>query len=321
MKATDGKLKPVTGTPKIPGARAVKKPLPALFSPRVKSTTTGQTPTNGNIQNRILRRLLIVGLYVAVFSSLDWFTRAFQIYPGVVAWYPPDGISFALLLALGEGYAPALILTSLIDSFIIYQTGQPAGALIGWAVILALVYTAAAAFLRRRIHIGPQFRNMRDVLWLVFSAVIVSAILALVSVSALVAGGEVLAAQHFEATLTWWVGEAIGILVVTPVLLIHVMPGVRQFIEGDWDAPPLRISFPRPTMQIVGQAISILGALYLVFGVHALDRFEPLYLLTIPLIWISLAYGLPGISLGIVAINFGTTLAMFVFHLDIAELG
>ena len=42
-----------------------------------------------------LRTTVIVGLYVVIFSLLDWLTRVFQILPGVVAWYPPDGVSFA----------------------------------------------------------------------------------------------------------------------------------------------------------------------------------------------------------------------------------
>jgi PAS domain S-box-containing protein len=60
---------------------------------------------------------------------------------------------------------------------------------------------------------------------------------------------------------------------------------------------------------------------YWVFGARGLDEFRPMYLITLPLIWIALDHGFKGVTTGIVVLNFGVMLAMWFFRLDLAHLG
>ena len=83
---------------------------------------------------KILRVALILIAYICIFVLLDLLTLGFQSFPNVVIWYPPDGVSFALLLALGWQYAPALLITSLISSLFIYKISVPPGSILIWAV-------------------------------------------------------------------------------------------------------------------------------------------------------------------------------------------
>ena len=55
-----------------------------------------------------------------------------------------------------------------------------------WAVILSAMYGIHALFLRRRVCIDPQMKNLRDTLWLILTSTIVSTVLAAISVSALI---------------------------------------------------------------------------------------------------------------------------------------
>jgi len=268
-----------------------------------------------------LRAALIVAVYLIGFIILDFITIQFEELRGVVAWYPPAGLTYTLLLVFGVRFAPAVTITLFISSLFIYRMPQPAYLLFLWAFIISMIYTVAAAFLRLRIRFDWQMRKSRDVTWLVVTAVFVSALLAVLSVSGSALSSDMPRSEVLRAIFLWWIGETIGVLTVTPFLLIHVMPWLKQIAEGQPVRLPLRWLFPRPTLSVVGQAFSIAFMFYWVFGGRVLDEFRPMYLITLPLIWIALDHGLKGITTGIVVLNFGVTLAMWFFRFDLARLG
>jgi PAS domain S-box-containing protein len=270
---------------------------------------------------RILRWVLILIFYLILFSAVDSLTRIFQSFPGVVTWYPPDGLSLAFLLSFGAGFTPVFTFASVISSLIIYRFSTPIASNLIWAVVLSSVYGIETVLLRRRVRIDPQLKSLRDMLWLLFTSTIVSTLLAVIAVSALVNYGEVPAGQYFNAFVEWWIGEMIGVVVFTPFLLIHVMPWVKRFIAGEWENIRQPRVFPRPSLQSIGQVISIPVILYLAFGIPALRSFEPYYLIAVPLIWIALKNGFSRVSLAIVAMNFGTILAIWLFKFDYSNLG
>jgi integral membrane sensor domain MASE1 len=263
---------------------------------------------------------LIVAIYLCAFIILDFFTQAFEELPGIVAWYPPAGLTYALLLAFGVRFTPAVTIVLFISSLFIYRMPQPPYALFLWAFFISLIYGIAAAFLRHRIHFDWQLRKMRDVTYLVLTAVFVSALLAGLSVSSSALSSDMPRGEIINAIFHWWIGETVGILTVTPFLLIHVMPWLKRFAEGQ----PVRLSahrsFPRPTLTAIGQASSLAFILYWVFNTRILDQFQPLYLISLPLIWIALQRGLKGVTTGIVALNFGVIIALWFFRFDLVRL-
>jgi len=60
---------------------------------------------------------------------------------------------------------------------------------------------------------------------------------------------------------------------------------------------------------------------YLVFSVNVLTEFRPLYFIILPLIWIALDHGLKGVTLGIVVVNFGVMLVMWLVQFNQADIG
>ena len=127
--------------------------------------------------------------------------------------------------------------------------------------------------------------------------------------------------EVLSAIFHWWIGETVGVLTVTPFLLIYVMPGLKGFTEGQPVRLPTRWSLPRPTLAVIGQASILALSLYWVFGARVPDEIQPLFLLTLPLIWIALHHGFKGVTAAIVALNFGVVLAQWFFRLDLAHLG
>ena len=49
----------------------------------------------------LLRLALIVAVYLIAFTILDYITKQFEVLPAVVTWYPPAGLTYALLLVFG----------------------------------------------------------------------------------------------------------------------------------------------------------------------------------------------------------------------------
>ena len=267
-----------------------------------------------------LRTTLVLVVYIITFIFLDWLTLGFQSLPNVVAWYPPSGVSFALLLALGGGFAPVLAITSFISSYFIYKVSASIEPLIVWSIVVSVVYGVATVFLRRRVRIDPQLRSMRDVLWLIFTSAIVSAILAVGAIDASVSNGIISLADRIIAILTWWIGETVGVLVMTPFLLIHVMPSVRQYIAGTLDLSGKQERFSPRSKNMVWRAITLIIVLYFAYGVPALKPLEPIYLIAIPLIWISLEQGLRGASAGITFVSFAAMGALWLFQPDLGQV-
>ncbi len=270
---------------------------------------------------RFFRWVLVLILYLITFSALDQLTHTLQLYPGVVAWYPPDGLSLAFLLTFGAGFTPVFGLASLFSSFFIYHFSTPLGPLLVWAVILSAVYGMEAVLLRRRVRIDPELKALSDTLWLILISAVAATILAVISVSVLIQYGEISAAVYFNAVAEWWIGEMTGIVVFTPFLLVDGMPWVRQFINGEQTNSKKQFVFRRPSLQSIGQVISIPVILYITFGIPALGSFKPYYLMAVPLIWIALKNGFSKVSLAIVGMNFGTMLAIWLFKFDATHLG
>jgi putative nucleotidyltransferase with HDIG domain len=269
----------------------------------------------------LLRAALIVAVYLIAFIILDFITKQFAGLPGVVAWYPPAGLTYALLLVFGVPFTPAVTIALFLSSLFVYRLPQPLYLLLLWAFVISLIYNLAAAFLRKRIRFDWQLRKLRDVAWFVCTTVLVSALLAILSVSSSTLTSAIPLSEVPRAIFDWWIGETVGVLTVTPFLLIFVMPGLKRFVEGQPVRSPARRLFPPPTLSAIGQSASIALTLYLVFGAPALAKFHPLFLISLPLIWIALTRGFKGISVALLALNFGVVLALWLFRFDPAGLG
>jgi signal transduction histidine kinase len=269
----------------------------------------------------LLRTALIVATYFCAFTILDLFSQQFEELRGVVVWYPPAGLTYTLLLVFGVKFAPAVMIALLFSSLFLYRMPQPPYLLFLWAFIISMIYSVAAVFLRRRIRFDWQLRKLRDVTWLVVTTVFVSAILAILSVSSSALSSDMPRSEVFLAIFHWWIGETVGVLTVTPFLLIYVMPGLKRFAVGQPIRLLARRSFPRLTLAVIAQVSSLAIALYWVFGARVLGELRPIYLIILPLIWIALQHGFKGVALGLVALNFGIMLAVWVFQFDLARLG
>jgi PAS domain S-box-containing protein/putative nucleotidyltransferase with HDIG domain len=269
---------------------------------------------------RVLRIGLVVVAYLVVFICVDLLTKQFSELPGIVAWYPPAGLTYALLLVFGIAFTPAVTIALISDSMFIYHMPQSPWLLILWALIISLIYGFTALFLRKHIRLDWQLQKLRDVIWFVFTIALVSAVLAVLSVLSSALSGGIPRSEIILNILNWWIGETVGVLTVTPFLLTYVMPGLKRFIEGEPIKFPTRRPIPRITLSAFGQAASIVFTLYWVFGSKAPVEFRPLYLIALPLLWIALQRGFKGTTATILVVNAGVVFALMLFRFDLARL-
>ncbi len=258
------------------------------------------------------RYLLTSALYLTAFTLLDQLTVGFQTQPGITIWYPPNGITLAVLWAFGLRYAPIYFLAELISNFWTYNVPVDPVTLVIWSLFITLCYSGVAAWLRHRLRLDPRLGTMWDVNRFVLVAGLASVALAgLVVISFAPPGPHPLDA-YFGPFFQWWIGEAIGLFTVTPFVLVIVVPALPRLLT--WRA--WRLSRPQ-IITLLAEAATILISLWVIFSSGLKLELGLYYLAFIPLVGITLRHGLRGAVTAILAINFGAT---FLSHLNQAGI-
>ncbi|MBA4420197.1 MAG: hypothetical protein C0391_03530 [Anaerolinea sp.] len=293
-----------------------------LDAPLIKKNTRISRASLSQLNPRsVLRAMLVVAAYLSTFIILDLITKQFEELRGIVAWYPPAGLTYTLLLVFGVRFTPVVTMALFLSSLFVYRIPQPPFYIFLWALVNSIIYSATAWFLRHRIRFNWRMQKRRDISWLIGATILVSGILATIAVSASAASGDIPRSEILRSMIIWWIGETVGVLTIAPFLLNFVMPGLSRFVEKQPVRLPSYRSFPRPTPTVILQALSIAVLFYWVFISSFLVEFRNMYLIILPLIWIALQHGFKGATVGIVALNFGASLAMLYFHLDQAHMG
>jgi PAS domain S-box-containing protein len=130
--------------------------------------------------------------------------------------WPPSGIALASLLILGVRYWPAVAAAA----FLANATGDPTVAVAAGIAVGNTLAAVAGAVLVQRIGFTPALDRVRSVLALVVGGAGVStAIAATNGVTVLTIAGE-REGSFGGSWLLWWFGDAMGILVLAPILLV-----------------------------------------------------------------------------------------------------
>jgi PAS domain S-box-containing protein len=269
-----------------------------------------------------LRRCLIGLLTIIVYVLLDRSTVFFQMWSGISAWYPPVGLSLALLVGMGIRYAPVLLVSGFIAAKLNYHSETWSYSfLLGNSLIIGS-YTITAFLLRRVCKINWRLTSMRDVVALLLVSLPTSWMAAFLGTLTLVLDHAVPRNEYFEAALNWWVGDAVAIACLTPFLLVFLMPALRRFTgeaqtptDLEWTAPEQsrhQTRGPGRLAESVALAVVILGCLWIVLGPHAKDNHDLFYIFFIPVIWIAVRRGLRGATTGILVLDIGIVISLRV---------
>ncbi|MCP3137311.1 MASE1 domain-containing protein [Pyxidicoccus xibeiensis] len=154
----------------------------------------------------------------------------------VSAMWPPSGVALAGLLLTRYRDWPALLGASLLTgAFALHSSWPPSPSLLLIAAGNLLEALAGAFLLRRLVGVNPSLDRVRDVLGLVGLGAVVSAALgATVGVGMLLLRGRLEPEGFWHTWRVFWVGDAMGVLVVTPLLLTWRAGGATGWTPRRW---------------------------------------------------------------------------------------
>jgi signal transduction histidine kinase/CheY-like chemotaxis protein len=168
--------------------------------------------------SRLRWTALLVGItgvyFVAGRVGLEFFGL---LHPSASAVWPPTGVAIAALLTFGRGVAPAVF----VGAFLVNYTtaGSLAGSL-GIAAGNTLEGLAAAYLVTRFAHGREAFDRAIDIFKFAALAAIASTTLsATIGVGVLAFEDPAVRTQLGAIWLTWWLGDASGAMLFTPLLV------------------------------------------------------------------------------------------------------
>ena len=210
-----------------------------------------------------------------------------------------------MILLFGAELIPWLFVAPVVADALVRGLALPLGAEIAAAVIIGGGYALATGLLLRpRLRFDPTLRSRQSLVLLVTVALVSTSVVAASYVGMLIAFGVLPAADFGRAALRFWVGDVIGITVLTPFLLVLMTR--RRLVPPSWEALVLLV---------LG-----LGALWIVFGVADAFRFQLFYLFFLPVVWTAVRFGLEGVTAGLLLTQVGLITAIHFTEQDGADV-
>ena len=221
---------------------------------------------------------LVVATAVLYFAGAKLGLSMAFVAEQVTPVWPPTGIALAALLVFGHRVWPGIFAGAFLANA---TAAEPLATAAGIALGNTLEAVVAAGLLRA-VGFRPSLERLRDVLALaVFAAALSPVIAATIGVVSLAAGGVQPWSAFRSLWWVWWVGDAMGALVIAPALLV-------------WSAPsPLGRDHRRP----VEAAVLLVSAILMSVAVFANGPGArapgyPLYYMMFPLVvWAALRFG------------------------------
>ena len=265
----------------------------------------------GSGRSTAVRHLILSFVFVLLYLFLN-FPRVMLISRlGCTAWYPAVGLSMALMLGVSPWYGFLVCFSDALSGWLIYR--QP---IWSWsetvgAVGLTVCYAAAACALRGPLRIDLSLRRRRDVVLYTLATLAAGVGSTLIGVACLAAERTIRWDEFGRSAVTWFLGDGVGLLGVAPFFLLHIFPWVRNAIAFEpverQQASDVIPSSTWASVELLGQAFVLLAALRFMFGV------SHMYLCLIPIIWIALRQGIGRVVTGLLVLNFGIILSIYVF--------
>src|ERR1051325_1577219 len=228
-------------------------------------------------------RIAAVAVMYVVAAKLG--LRLATIGVTVTLVWPASGVAVAALLLLGDRMAIGVALGAFLANV---TTSAPLAVAIAATAGNSLEALVASRLLRRTGDFNPRLQRVRDVFRLTaLGAAIPSVVAATIGSAALALTGQVPPSALPRAWATWWAGDAVGIVLVAPLLLAWL---TRQL-----DRPSLARAAELAAASISSALVSVL----LFGGVLPSSATAPLSFVVYPLLlWVALRFGQRGATTG-----------------------
>ncbi|GGL19618.1 putative bifunctional diguanylate cyclase/phosphodiesterase [Deinococcus radiotolerans] len=247
-------------------------------------------------------------IFVLLFIALQRVSFLIHDVQGVSLWYLPAGLSVAYLVRFGAWQAGWVYLAIAGAGWLQSPVAlnHPA-ALIGTAG-----YLLGAHLLRQGTGWQTGRLSLQDILAFPVLASLTAGVSALTA-PVLYLAGDLMATPWLSVVFDWWVGDMVGIVVVTPPLLL--LSAARQVQGGEG-----RRSWGGLPWDVVAPFILVSPLTWLVFTVAAPQGLRLHFLCFVPLLWLAIRSGLTAAVAGSVLTTLCMALLMPQAALPHAEL-
>jgi PAS domain S-box-containing protein len=170
------------------------------------------------MKSQTLRSIVLcAAIAITYFAAAECGLSLASVHTNVSPVWPPTGLAIAAILLLGYRVAPGILLGALVANLMTGVTAPTAAA-------IALGNTAealAAGYLVLR-YTGtrvPLYRTWQVITFVGLAAMLSPMLSATIGSTSLCVSGAASWANFSSLWLTWWLGDGVGALVVTPLLL------------------------------------------------------------------------------------------------------
>lgn len=208
-----------------------------------------------------LRILAVAGAYYAA-ADLG-LLRQVTVHGSVVTpLWPPTGIALGALLVMGLRVWPGIALGSLLVIATLNGSVSASTALVVAGNTLAPV---CAFLLLRSVGFRPELARLRDGVVLVFLGAMTGMVIsASTGTAVLLADGKLPSSGFWPVWAAWWAGDVMGVLVVTPLLLVLRRLRMPRLTDRWMEGTALVIVAVPGTLLATRSSLSML---YLVFPI------------------------------------------------------
>jgi len=255
-------------------------------------------PTSSRIGRAGAVLALSVG-YIAFYLMLDRLSFIEARHGiGITPWSPSAGLALALLIIKGPRWSPAVLAAELLSAATLPEMAIPSAPIVTAALVVTGGYAGGAAVLRR-LGFEAGLHRTSDVALLIGVTIASSGLAACGYVTTYAAAGVVPWSGFPDAAFRYWIGDAIGIIVLAPPLLTLTR-------HAEYSGPADHNRLWLQLCEIAAQGASIVAALSLVFSrVVSHHPFRHFYVLFLPIIWVAMRRGLAATSWAVLGIQVG----------------
>ena len=226
----------------------------------------------------------------------------------ITPWNPGLGVVLALMIRSGPQAWLVLFAGVLAAEVFVVDTQVAWPTIVAIAAIIASGYALVVAVARRRFGLDIALTHLRDVTGLLAAGLAGAALVATALILLMLAIDQIDLAHVAQAAVPLVVGDAIGIAVVTPLLLRLA----QRRPSLTWRA------VARLLPEALAFAVVVAAALGLIVAAPADHGFKFFYLLFLPVVVVAVRHGLDGACLALMATQLGLVGLMHRYGYDTA---
>lgn len=249
------------------------------------------------------------GSLLLIWVLLDWLSSTHS-YKGslITPWDPGVGLLFAIIVRGGIFHGLTLFAGVVSAEFIVRHAELGVPVTLASAAIIASTYTTAAMLARYHFSVDVELARLRDIVILILTGMSGALVVAVLLPLLLIVDGRFGVDDFLPSLLRGFVGDAIGIAVVSPLTL-------RLWYL--WrELTPARIMSVLP--EAILYAALIAGSLWVILQTSSQHGSDFFYLLFLPVIMAAVRQGFDGACISLLVTQIGLVLLLQRYSFDAA---